>query len=160
MKKAVSGCILFIVLSFSLAAQNMKQLTYQELEKEILNEKQVVVLNFWATWCRPCVEELPEFEKLHAEYKDKGVKVILANLDFNSKVETTVKDFLVRKNLQSDLVHVTNTDANEWISLASEKWSGAIPFTLIFVDGKKVWHHEDKTTFEELVTIIQQNTKP
>jgi thiol-disulfide isomerase/thioredoxin len=129
--------------------------TYADLEKQIIaDSNSVTVLNFWATWCKPCVEELPDFEKLYADYRPKNVKVILANLDFHSRTETLVVPFIQKNALKSFVVHITDADPNEWIDTSSPEWSGAIPATIIFYKGKKVWFHGEKTDYETLKSII------
>jgi thiol-disulfide isomerase/thioredoxin len=90
------------------------------------------VVNFWATWCSPCIKELPFFEELNKNYSSKNVEVILVSLDFPNKYETSLKPFIKEKNLQSKVVALNDTDSNTWIPKVSEDWSGAIPATLIF----------------------------
>lgn len=89
------------------------------------------VLNFWASWCAPCVAELPAFEKLHRQYAAKKVKVILISTDFRRDVDKKVIPFVKRKNLQSQVVFLDERTPNEWINLVSEAWTGSIPATLI-----------------------------
>lgn len=140
--------------------QQIRNVSYDELQNDFLNDtSSFVILNFWATWCKPCIEELPEFEKINSLYRSRNVRVILANLDFNSKVESTVIPLIQSKNLNSELVHITDTDPNEWINKASPDWSGAIPFTLISYKGKKIWNKTEKITFEELESIILNKLK-
>lgn len=140
--------------------QQLRNVSYNELQKDLINDtSSFIILNFWATWCKPCVEELPEFEKILSLYNSKNVRVILANLDFNSKVESTVIPLVQSKKLNSELVHITDTDPNEWINKASPDWSGAIPFTLIIYKGKKIWNKSEKITFEELESIIINKLK-
>lgn len=135
-------------------AQNVGSLSYAELEKRIATEKGTLVVNFWATWCKPCVAELPAFERLEQEYKEKNVKVLLANLDFNSKVESLVVPFLKKKNLKSEVIHIMDTDPNSWINKIDESWSGAIPATVMFRNGKKYFFKEGEMTYEELKEVV------
>jgi thiol-disulfide isomerase/thioredoxin len=57
------------------------------------------VINFWATWCKPCVEEIPHFEKLYATYKNQKVKVIMVSCDFKKQLETRVIPFVQNKKM-------------------------------------------------------------
>ena len=95
-------------------------------------DNKTYVINFWATWCKPCVEELPGFEKLNKIYKDKNVEVILVSLDFPNQVEKRVIPFINEHNLQSKVILMNDSDQNTWIPKISEKWSGSIPATLIY----------------------------
>ena len=91
--------LLFTLLQNSFAnAQTIQSMSFDQLQKKVLSTKDsIVVLNFWATWCKPCVEELPEFEKINSNYKSNKVKVILVNLDFNSKIKSDAEPFVKRK---------------------------------------------------------------
>lgn len=114
----------------------------------------ITVLNFWATWCRPCVSELPDFEKINTEFKQNKVKVILANIDFNSKADSLVPAFIKKNNIQSQVVHITDQDANDWINSLWYDWTGSIPVTAIYYKGEKIWFFEGITDYETLKSII------
>jgi thiol-disulfide isomerase/thioredoxin len=58
------------------------------------------VINFWATWCAPCVKELPYFEEMTKNYSDKNVEVILVSLDFPKKYDSSLKPFIKGHRLE------------------------------------------------------------
>lgn len=120
------------------------------------NSDTTYVVNFWATWCKPCVEELPHFEKLNATYKDKKVKVILVSCDFKKQLDSRVIPFVKSKNLQSDIRFMNETDPNVWIERVDSRFTGAIPATLI-INGAQDFRFfkEGETTYEELETTIK-----
>jgi len=93
-------------------------------------DERVHVINFWATWCAPCIRELPLFEKLHRG-KNSLIKVTLINLDFADKLEK-VNSFIARKDIRSEVLLLDEIDYNTWIDKVDPAWSGAIPATLIF----------------------------
>ncbi len=132
-------------------ASNIPFYDFDELERKYLlkNDDITYVLNFWATWCKPCVKELPAFEKLNSDYKDKNVKVILVSLDFPERLTTGVVPFVKKYGLESQVILLDDDDANRWIPKVSEDWSGAIPATLIVKNGT-VKFYERSFTFEEL----------
>jgi thiol-disulfide isomerase/thioredoxin len=107
------------------------------------------VVNFWATWCVPCVQELPHFEKLNTEHKDQKVKVLLVSLDMHKMVESRLIPFIKEKNLQSDVVLLRDPDANSWIDKVDKNWSGAIPATVIYRNDKRNFY-EKSFTYAEL----------
>lgn len=89
------------------------------------------VINFWATWCKPCIEELPYIDKINDESAFEDVEVLLVSVDFIEDLETKVKKFITREDIQSRVLLVDNTDYNSWIDKVDPEWSGAIPATLI-----------------------------
>jgi thiol-disulfide isomerase/thioredoxin len=111
------------------------------------------VVNFWATWCVPCVEELPHFEKLTQEYENEKVKVLLVSLDMHKMIESKLLPFIKEKNLQSDVVVLRDPDADSWIPKVDSTWSGAIPATVIYKGSKRNFF-EKSFTYEELVKEI------
>ncbi len=97
-----------------------------------VNDKDVVrVVNFWATWCKPCLAELPAFETLHEKYKDKKVEVILVSLDFPDQVQEKLIPFILKNQLKSDVILLDDPHGDVWIPKVSEDWSGAIPATVL-----------------------------
>lgn len=113
------------------------------------------VLNFWATWCMPCIAELPQFEKLHQAYQGQKVKVILVSLDFYKKLSITVIPFLEKKKIQSEVVLLDEPDYNKWIDKVDRKWEGSIPATLVFNNSlKKFRFIEGEVTYDDLENMI------
>lgn len=114
----------------------------------------VYVINFWATWCKPCIDELPDFERINLDYKNKPVKVILVSLDFPTKHEELLLPFIKENNLQSQVIHLTEVNANKWINRVSNEWSGAIPATVIY-RGESRFFVEGKMNYEQIKSQIE-----
>lgn len=108
-----------------------------------------------ATWCAPCVKELPYFERLHKEYGNKGVEVILVSLDFPHLYEKKLKPFIKENKLQAKVVALDDPDMNSWIPKVSEKWSGSIPATVIYKDDKRMFY-EQSFNYGELTQALNQ----
>ena len=119
-----------------------------------LTENKIYVINFWATWCLPCVKELPFFEAIHANYKGKNVEVILVSLDMPQKIQNGLIPFIKKKKLQSRIIHLNDPDANAWIEKVNKDWSGAIPATVIYTTNKRKFY-EQSFTYEELEKEVQ-----
>lgn len=130
--------------------------TFSALEHFLKKDNDTTyVVNFWATWCVPCVEELPNFEKLNATYKDRKVKVLLVSIDFPKMAESKLLPFIKEKNLQSDVVLLNDPDANSWINKVDSTWSGAIPATVIYKKDKRQFY-EKSFTYDELETEVKK----
>ena len=114
-----------------------------------LNKKnnKVNVINFWATWCKPCVAELPYFEELGE--KDKGVEITLISMDFPKMIDTQVIPFIRENNIKSEVIVLDDPNGNEWIPQVDPNWSGAIPATIIYNNNESAFY-EQSFTLEEL----------
>ena len=122
-----------------------------------LKGSKTYVVNFWATWCAPCVKELPYFEKIKKEFDDKNVEVLLVSLDFPKQVEKKLIPFINKRKLNSKVVLLDDINEDVWIKSIDENWSGAIPATLIYNKNKRKFyeHSFDYETLEkELQTFI------
>ncbi|MEP3838960.1 MAG: TlpA disulfide reductase family protein [Algibacter sp.] len=122
-----------------------------------LNKKddKTYVVNFWATWCAPCVKELPYFEKLNTEYKNKNVEVLLVSLDFPHLYEKKLKPFIKEKALGSKVIVLDDPNMNTWIPKVDENWSGSIPATIIYKNNKRKFY-ERSFNYEELEKEVKQ----
>ena len=118
------------------------------------NEDKTYVINFWATWCMPCVKELPAFEKLNAAYKDKNVEVVLVSLDFPKQKESNLIPFVKNRKLESKVLHFDDANEQFWIPDIAENWSGSIPATLIYNKEKRKFY-EQSFSYEELQHELQ-----
>ncbi len=119
------------------------------------NNDTTYIVNFWATWCKPCVAELPYFEKLHDDFNNHKVKVLLVSLDFPKHIETKLIPFIRQRNLQPEVVVLDAPDPNSWIDRVSPEWSGAIPATVIYKGAKRGFFEQSFESFDDLVETIR-----
>ncbi|MEN8816175.1 MAG: TlpA disulfide reductase family protein [Nonlabens sp.] len=140
---------LFILVSLVSCDQRpvavVKTIDQQGLKKVIepLDHK-VKVINFWATWCAPCVEELPYFEEIGYQYRDE-VEVHLISLDDAKNIDSAVQPFLDKNQIKSNVLLLDDPYAAEWIPIIDSHWDGAIPVTLIVSKDKKQFYNKALT---------------
>lgn len=170
--------ILFILLVTSSCKNEKLQTTEKSTEKEFVSsittvktynfnqlkpllerkDNKTYVVNFWATWCAPCVKELPYFEKIKKEYGNKNVEVLLVSLDFPKQVQRALIPFLNKRDIKSDVILLDDVNEDFWIKAIDENWSGALPATIIYnKEGRKFYEQSfDYETLEnELNTFLQ-----
>ena len=95
------GCLLFLIVGNVSMSQNIQVIKYPDLENMLKSQNDtVLIVNFWATWCAPCVKELPYFEKLQIKYGNEKVKVIMVSLDYSSVLEKKVKPFIIKTGIK------------------------------------------------------------
>lgn len=143
---------LFFVLA-NAGNDEIEILNYEEFEERVKTDEGTIVYNFWATWCKPCVEELPYFEKINAEYDN--VKVVFVSLDFKSQYKRKLIPFVEDNAIQAEVLLLDAPDYNSWLNKISKKWSGAIPATLIVNNAEGRWDfYEQSFTYNELKETI------
>ncbi len=154
--KPVLAILLFMILTFNGLAQEIKPsvVSFDYVQNIMQQDNDTVyVLNFWATWCIPCVEELPHFEKVYHKYKCQKFRMILISLDFVRSIESKLVPFIRKNNLSPEVWVLYEPDANSWIQKVDKLWSGAIPATL-FVKNKKQLFHEGQLEMNDIENFI------
>ena len=152
----------FIVLAiffWSSSAKAQDLITFRNFEElntyiQKNNEKPLVI-NFWATWCAPCVKELPYFEELHQ--KNQNIKIVTVSLDFDKQVESKLKPFLKKKNYSFVATYMADKNFNNWISKVDENWSGSIPATWIINGNKGIFVEQEFASYEELNQFVNES---
>ncbi len=112
------------------------------------------IVNFWATWCGPCVKELPHFEALYQKYKDQKVRLILVSLDFEKQLETKLLPFLAKEKLTGEVLVLSQKKMNETIDKIDASWTGSLPATIIYNKKRRAFF-EQSFDFEELETELK-----
>ncbi len=149
--------MLLISSVFHAAGQQKAEIIKFEKLDELIHQKEgkIKVVNFWATWCAPCIKELPYFEEARERYAGK-ISVNLISLDFADKIDK-VNRFIEKKGLKSDVYLLDDIDYNSWIDKVDTQWSGAIPATLIINEktGERKFV-ESELEEEELNNLIKE----
>ncbi|MCC2590607.1 TlpA family protein disulfide reductase [Chryseobacterium sp. MFBS3-17] len=153
---------ILLLMAAGMQAQNIPLLKYEQLESRIAGEKaELLVVNFWATTCAPCVKELPHFMEVNAEYKDDpGFKMLLVSLDRAKDLER-VKKFMKDREITAEVVVLDdNKRMNTWIPRINLDWGGEIPVTLIYKNNEQVYFQNGEMSKEELQQVIKQHLNP
>ncbi len=129
---------------------------FSELEERIAQAKgnTLLVINFWATYCPPCVKELAYFEQLHEKYAGPDFEVILVSLDLKSRIEKTLIPFLHKQRLKPELILLGDQYPEDWIPKLSPDWDGTIPVTLLVRGNEREFHHGDFEHLKDLEDFI------
>ena len=153
-KKKMSGAV-----SITHVENKVTVVNFDKLESIIKKkDNKLYVVNFWATWCRPCVMELPEFMEVNKIYRDKpNFKMILVSLDIAKEVELVVQPFLSKNKIDTDVYLLDdNKRMNQWIPAVDKNWGGSIPATVFYRNGEKLDFKESKMQKSELVKLISK----
>lgn len=118
-------------------AQTVRIVRLPELMQAVESDT-LHVVNFWATWCAPCVKELPHFEELGRQMATQGVQVTLVSLDYADRLDSRVRPFVKERDPRSRLLLLDERDPNQWIPAIDTTWTGSIPATAIYRKGQKL----------------------
>ena len=127
--------------SYLVSAQKVEIIKFTDLDKLMQKDDGIYVINFWASWCAPCVVEMPYFETLANDFRLNNVKVVFISLDFKRDLEN-VKRFVEDKKINSQVYLLDEPDYDSWIDKVSIKWSGSIPATLISQGSRKEFYEQ------------------
>jgi thiol-disulfide isomerase/thioredoxin len=162
MKRLVLIFLIYTRCSIILNAQEVEVIKYPQLLNMIdqcEDGEKIIVYNFWATWCKPCIMELPHFLDLDKKYND--VEVVFVSMDMVEQLENRVKPFVKKKNMTQRVVLVDETDFNAFISKVHPNWSGAIPATLMVnCRDKKTYFYEKQFDEQALFNTVDKIRKP
>ncbi|MDD5360815.1 MAG: TlpA disulfide reductase family protein [Ignavibacteria bacterium] len=131
--------IIILAVSVNIFAQEIKPVrNIDDLEAiRKSSSGKVTLYNFWATWCKPCVQEFPELVKLYADYKDKGFELVFISVDMPEQVQDKVAPFLKNQNVSFTTYYNDFKSIDDFINYYDKEWEGAIPSTYIYdKDGK------------------------
>lgn len=151
----------FLVVGF-VEAQEIKKIKATDLERTIAEAKGPLIINFWATWCVPCIEEIPYFLEEVKDHKKDSLQILLVSLDFKEAFPNVISAFAKKKKFNAPIVWLDETNADYFCPKVDPKWSGAIPSTL-FINNKtgyrkfveeKISHSELK---KEIMAILGKN---
>jgi thiol-disulfide isomerase/thioredoxin len=129
--KKISLIISTLFVSFIITAQTIPSRKITDVAN-YYNKKNdsVYVINFWATFCKPCVAEIPYLQSITKKYSGLKVKLLLVSLDLPAFYPRKVEIFAKKNNFTADIVWLNESDADHFCPVIDKKWSGSMPATL------------------------------
>jgi thiol-disulfide isomerase/thioredoxin len=140
----------FLFFSLGNNAQTIPKWKVSVLEDYIKKSETPVIVSFWATYCVPCVKEIPYFQELVKKYEESGVKLLLVSLDFEESYPDKIRKFSDKMKFNSPIVWLDEINADYFCPKIDSKWSGVMPATL-FINNKSGY----RTFFEEQISRIK-----
>lgn len=147
-----------MAISFTAAnAQNIPSWKIKDVVRYAEESDSVLVINFWATFCKPCIEEIPYLESISKKYINQKVKVLLVSLDLPSYFPAKIKSFVKKNNYSSHIVWLNETNADYFCPMIDKSWSGSLPTTYI-VNTKKGYKKliEDKMSPQQFEAELKK----
>ncbi len=153
----VAAGLLFTGLLNQSQAQ-VKEVDFNELKQYLhKNNDTLYVINFWATWCKPCVAELPHFKKLKENFQKDPISILLVSLDFSKNLDSKVRPFVEKRAFKSRVFFLHQPKGDDWMGKLAPDWSGAIPATLFIKDGGEARaFYEKKFQYRELHNVVKK----
>lgn len=131
--------------------QEIKKVKIDELQKIIAETKTPMIVNFFATWCKPCIEELPYFLEEYAAHKKDSLGLLLVSMDFKDEFQSKVAGFVKKREITAPVFWLDETNADIFCPKIDSSWGGAIPASF-FINPKTGYRkfYEEQLTHEQL----------
>jgi thiol-disulfide isomerase/thioredoxin len=133
----------------------VRVLNYDQLKPLLhLDNDTTYVVNFWATWCVPCVKELPYFLQLDSVFHNDPFKLVLVSLDFKKDYLRKLQPFVRERGIDDKVLVLEDNRSNYWIDDIDPTWGGSIPATLVFRGQKRAFFERTFEHVNELSDIV------
>lgn len=160
MSSTIKKAFILFLFPMLLAGTKVNVVTLPQLQTYAAHKTNdtLYVVNFWATWCDPCVKEIPAFQQVQKKYTNKKVKMIFVSLNAPREL-SKVQNFVDNQKMGPLVLLLNGGNPNDWIDKVDSSWDGTIPATAMYKSGKKVYFRQGDFTSESLDKTIQTKYK-
>ena len=146
---------MLVMLFKNTDGQQIQKIKIKSLCDLITASDSILIINFWATFCKPCVEEIPDLIKFANKYKKQKASLYLVSLDLEDYYPEKIKKFVAKKKYGAKIAWLDESNADYFCPIIDTSWSGAIPATLIVNNkmGYKKFYEKQLTPVEIEVAI-------
>lgn len=138
MKKIILILITYFSLLITSFAQDVKVVKIEELKKEYIKANDTTyIVNFFATWCGPCVQEMPVINKFYLATKNKKIQVLFVSLD-GGIAPAKLSKFIKKQKMEAPVFILIESSDFSWLPYIDKRWQGSIPATMIVNSNKNV----------------------
>jgi thiol-disulfide isomerase/thioredoxin len=149
--------LLFCCYTVSLSAQSIPKWRITDIVHKIETSDSVLIINFWATFCGPCIEEIPDLIKYTNAHKKDKVQLYLVSLDMATYYPAKIRTFVKVKKWKANIAWLNETDADYFCPFIDADWSGSLPATIIINNKKKYKKfYEKKLSAVEIQIAIKE----
>ncbi len=117
-------------------ANSIKKVSIKDVKAIMDTTTGPLIVNFWATWCGPCIREIPYFDSLIA-VKGKPVTLLLVSLDFPDAYPKELGEFVTKQGYKGKVVFLNESNADYFCPIIDKSWGGAIPASVFVNNDKK-----------------------
>lgn len=158
MKKLLCA-VFYVALIITVKAQDIKKIKATDVLTMMDTTATPLIINFWATWCKPCVSELKYFEKVVSSFKDKKIALVLISLDFADDYEA-LQNFVKTKGYACTVYWLNEPNLAIIQEKIDSRFEGSIPATL-FINKKKNYKNfhdgqiSQSSLKKEITTLVE-----
>jgi thiol-disulfide isomerase/thioredoxin len=157
LNRIVYALLICFFVTSTASAQQIRSIKIDELKNLYTSGDSIYVINFWATFCKPCIEEIPFMERISKKYKSQKVNLLLVSLDIPAWYPTRLNTFVKKRKWNSKVAWLNESNADKFCPVIDSSWSGAIPATLIY-NAKTGYRNftEDQYTEQTFEAAVKQ----
>ena len=148
MKRLFLSVVCVLTITAACHSQLVQRVKITSLDSVIRNSRTPLIVNFWATWCKPCLEEMPYLLAAAKKHQQDSVQLILVSLDFKEAFPEKLQGFAQKQQLTGTVYWLDETNADYFCPIVAKSWSGARPASL-FINNKTGYRKFYEASFDQ-----------